>query len=125
MNLLLASVVLLNILFLASAFGKINNFNGVAKGLKGVFWIKNLPLWFFKLAIAGVIVLLICAPSVMLYAVFNPKYRLFAKYACYALIAFTLLASLLYHMPTDPSQRINFMKNMSIIGGFLALSMCF
>ena len=89
------------------------------------FWIKNLPLWFFKLAIAGVIVLLICAPSVMLYAVFNPKYRLFAKYACYALIAFTLLASLLYHMPTDPSQRINFMKNMSIIGGFLALSMCF
>jgi putative oxidoreductase len=125
MDLLITSVVLINILFISSAFGKINNFNGTVNSLKSVFWIKKLPLWFFQLAIAGVIVLLICAPSVMLYSVFNPKYNMFARFACYALIAFTLLASLLYHMPTDPSQRINFMKNMSIIGGFLALSMCF
>ena len=125
MNTLTISVVLMNMLFIASAFGKISNFNGTVKSLKGVFWVQNLPNWFFQLAIAIVIVLLLTAPSVMLYAVFNPKYSLYAKYACYALIVFTLLASLLFHIPTDPSQRINFMKNMSIIGGFLALSMCF
>ena len=121
----LTSILLLCLLYVASAIGKINNFSGTVKSLKSVFWIKKLPLWFYQLAILGVIVLLLCAPATLVYATFNPKYNLHAKYSCYALVIFTILATLLYHFPTDPSQRINFMKNVSIIGGFLALSMHF
>jgi len=122
---LLVSILCLCLLFVGSAIGKINNFQGTVKMLKNVFWIKNLPNWFFELSILGVIILLLTAPTVLVYAVFNPSYNLYAKYSCYSLIIFTILATLLFHFPTDPSQRINFMKNLSIIGGFLALSMLF
>ena len=50
-----------------------------------------------------------------------PKYNVHAKYSCYALIVFTILATLLYHFPTDPSQRINFMKNVFRLFGFIFL----
>ena len=125
MNITLISTLLINLLYYASAYGKINNLTGTAKGLKNIFWIKGLPLSFFQFTIFCVIILLIVAPSIILLASINKKYNLYAKLSCYALIAFTILATLLYHFPTDPSQRINFMKNLSIIGGFLALSLQF
>ena len=123
--LLLISVLCLSLLFVVSAIGKINNFSATVNSLKSVFWIKKLPNWFYQLSIMGVIVLLIGAPIILVCAVLNPMYSIFAKLACYALILFTILATLLYHYPTDPSQRNDFMKNVSIIGGFLALSMHF
>ena len=122
MNITLISALLINLLYYASAYGKINNLTGTAKGLKNIFWIKGLPLWFFQFTIMCVIILLIVAPSFIILASINKKYNLHAKLSCYALIAFTILATLLYHFPTDPSQRISFMKNLSIIGGFLVLS---
>jgi uncharacterized membrane protein YphA (DoxX/SURF4 family) len=108
-----------------SAIHKINNFSSTVKSLQAVFWIKNLPVQFFQLSIIGVIILLITAPIVMVYSVFNKSFINYAKLCCYALIVFTILATLLYHFPTDPSERINFMKNTGIIGGFLALSELF
>ena len=122
---LLISVLLMNLLFFMSGIHKINNFSSTVKSLQGVFWIKNLPLQFYQLAIIGVIILLITAPTVMLYSVFNKSFRNYAKLCCYALILFTILATLLYHFPTDPKERINFMKNIGLIGGFLALSELF
>ena len=122
---LLLSVLLMNLLYVMSAVHKINNFSSTVKSLQGVFWIKNLPLQFYQLAILGVIVLLITAPLVMLYGVFNKSFRLLSKLSCYALIIFTILATLLYHFPSDPKERINFMKNTGLIGGFLALSELF
>ena len=108
----LTSILCLCLLFIVSAIGKINNFSGTVKSLKSVFWIKKLPIWFYQLAILGVIVLLICAPTTLVYATFNPKYNLHAKYSCYALVTFTILATLLFHFPTDPSQRINLALSM-------------
>ena len=125
MNTLLLSVLLINFLYLMSAYGKINNFEATSKGLKKIFWIKGLPLWFFKFTIFCVIILLIAAPCVMLYSLYDKKYKYYGKLSIYALILFTILATLLYHFPTDPSERINFLKNLSIIGGFFALSMHF
>ena len=122
---LIISVLLMNLLFFMSAIHKINNFSSTVKSLQAVFWVKNLPVQFFQLSIIGVIILLITAPMVMVYSVFNKSFRNYAKLCCYALIVFTILATLLYHFPTDPSERINFMKNAGIIGGFLALSELF
>ena len=122
MNITLISAILINILYYASAYGKINNLTVVAKGLKNIFWIQGLPLWFFQFTIFCVIILLIVAPSIIILASVNKNYKLYGKLSCYALIAFTILATLLYHFPTDPNEKINFMKNLSIIGGFLLLS---
>ena len=76
MNLFL-SAILLNLLFIVSAIGKIKNFTGTVKSLKNVFWIKNLPNWFFNLSIIGVIILLLAAPSIIMYSLFNPKYNIY------------------------------------------------
>ena len=72
---LLLSVLLMNFLFFTSAINKIKNFSSTVAALKNVFWIKNLPIFFFQLAIIGAIVLLITAPSIMLYSVFNPSFN--------------------------------------------------
>ena len=106
-----------------SAINKIKNFNSTAKMLQKVFWIKHLPFEFFQLAILGVIILLLVAPCVMLYSLYDRKYKMYGKLSCYGLIAFTILATLLFHFPTDPSERISFMKNLSIIGGFIGISL--
>jgi putative oxidoreductase len=43
--------------------------------------------------------------------------------AALALAAFTVLAALLFHANfADPMQKINFLKNLSIAGGFLLLA---
>ena len=114
--------LLLNALYVISAYGKIVGFKGTVGSLKNVFWIKNLPDWFYELAIFLVIVLLLVGPSVIMYSFYDSSYSLYAKYACYALAVFTLLATLLYHMPVDTNQKNHMLKNISIIGGFLLLS---
>ena len=93
MNLFL-SVILLNLLFVVSAIGKIKNFSGTVKSLKNVFWVKNLPNWFFNLSIVCVIILLLVAPSTILYSLFNPKYNIYSRFSCYGIIAFTIMATL-------------------------------
>lgn len=121
-NIKSAAVLLLNAIYIISAYGKIVNFKGTVDSLKNVFWIKNLPQWFYSLAILLVIVLLISGPGVILYSLFNDKLNKYAKYMCYALAGFTLLATLLYHMPVDSNQKNHLLKNISIIGGLLILS---
>ena len=42
-----------------------------------------------------------------------------ARYAVVSLLIFTVIATLLYHLPTDDGQTIHFLKNLSLIGGLL------
>ena len=114
--------LLLNALFVISAYGKIVGFKGTVGSLKSVFWVKNLPDWLFQFAIFMVIVLLLVGPGVIMYSFYDKTYSKYAKYACYSLAVFTLLATLLYHMPVDTNQKNHMLKNISIIGGFLLLS---
>jgi putative oxidoreductase len=45
------------------------------------------------------------------------------RLAAIILAGFTLLAGLLFHFkPADPMQMVSFMKNIAIVGGFLALA---
>ena len=121
-NLKSVGALLLNALFVISAYGKIVGFKGTVGSLKSVFWIKNLPDWFFQFTICMVIVLLLVGPGVIMYSFYDRTFSEYAKYACYALAVFTFLAALLYHMPVDSNQKNHLLKNMSIIGGFLLLS---
>jgi uncharacterized membrane protein YphA (DoxX/SURF4 family) len=121
-NLKTIGSLLLNALFVISAYGKIVGFKGTVGSLKRVFWVKNVPDWFFQFTICMVIVLLLVGPGVIMYSFYDKQYSEYAKYACYALAVFTLLATVLYHMPVDSNQKNHMLKNVSIIGGFLLLS---
>ena len=121
-NLKSIGALLLNALFVISAYGKIVGFKGTVNSFKSVFWMKDLPAFFYQLTIFMVIVLLLAGPGVIMYSFYDHSYSQYAKYACYALAGFTALATLLYHMPVDSNQKNHMLKNISIIGGFLILS---
>ena len=122
LNMKTIGALLLNALYVISAYGKIVGFKGTVNSFENVFWIKKLPKFFYQLTIFMVIVLLLAGPGVIMYSFYDKSYSQYAKYACYALAGFTALATLLYHMPIDSNQKNHMLKNISIIGGFLILS---
>lgn len=107
--------VLLASLFIISGYGKIGGFDGTVHTLAG----KGLPLPMVAAAITVAIELL----GGLLLA-FGWK----ARWAAVVLAVFTLAASFLIHdfwNMADAARRanqINFMKNISIIGGLLMVA---
>ena len=111
--LLLLGRILLGVLFAHSGFGKLFNIAGFAGGLEG------LPFP-YVLAAIGAIVEFFGGLAIIFGA--------WTRLAALALVVFTLAATLIAHrywdMPADaqPMQRIQFMKNLAIIGGLLAFA---
>lgn len=106
--------VLIAAMFVYSGYGKIGGFDGTA----GYIASKGLPL--AQLLAAGTIVLEIVA-GLMLVAGWK------TRWAAFALAAFTVAASLLFHnfwgYPADQfqTQQLFFLKNMAIVGGLLMI----
>ena len=100
--------VLLSIMFIQSGVGKIFGYAGTgehmnAAGVPGTL----LPLDIVTEVGGGLHVLL----------------GLFTRYAAIALAGFCVLAAWFFHyQPGDMGQMINFMKNITIAGGFLVLA---
>jgi putative oxidoreductase len=100
--------VLLSIMFMQSGIGKIFGYAGTeehmnAAGVPGTL----LPLVIITEVGGGLLVLL----------------GLFTRYAAIALGGFCVLAAWFFHyQPGDMGQMINFMKNITIAGGFLVLA---
>jgi len=100
--------VLLSIMFIQSGVGKIFGYAGTeehmnAAGVPGTL----LPLVIVTEVGGGLHVLL----------------GLFTRYAAIALAGFCVLAAWFFHyQPGDMGQMINFMKNITIAGGFLVLA---
>lgn len=114
---LLYIICLVAIFFLAG-LNKVGGFKGTVKGLQGRMLFRNLPQFFSTLAIAAVVVLEIAAPILMVYGLYDTRYRAMGYYSCAGLLLFTVLATALYHNPlVEPSQKMAFLKNLSIIGG--------
>ena len=105
--------VLLVFLFIYSGFNKIFGFQGTEAAIAS----KDVPLP----AIATIIAIVVeCVGGAMI--AFGWK----ARWAALAVIAFTLVATILFHnfwAMTDPaaisSNKINFLKNIAVIGGLL------
>jgi putative oxidoreductase len=100
--------VVLSIIFIQSGWGKIFGYAGTvehmnAAGVPGTL----LPLVILTELGCGLLVLL----------------GLFTRYAAIALAGFCVLAAWFFHYhPGDMMQMINFMKNITIAGGFLVLA---
>jgi putative oxidoreductase len=100
--------VLLSVIFIQAGFSKIFGYAGteahmVEAGVPGVL----LPLVILTELGGGLCVLL----------------GLFTSWAAIALAGFCVLAAIIFHyQPGDLGQMINFMKNITIAGGFLVLA---
>jgi putative oxidoreductase len=103
-----------------SAYNKITNFNNVASSLK--LQLDNNILFkhiqnkidISKVALVFGIFLLVVGSSLMLYGVVN---KLLFTIGASLLILFLILATFLYHPPTNPNEINNFLKNLSLMGG--------
>lgn len=113
-------IFLLLVIYFISGLNKIPFVSNISKGLKSR--LSFLPLFLCKVAIICVIILEICAPILILYSATYGKYNYYSYIACILLICFTVLATLLYHFPSQPNQYYFFIKNISIIGGLILLS---
>jgi len=108
----LAGRILIALIFVLSGFGKITGFEGTV----GYIVSKGLPLP--QLAAVGAIIVEL-GGGIML--VLGWK----ARWAAAAMFVFTALTALIFHnfwaVPADQvqGQMINFMKNISIMGGLL------
>jgi len=103
----LVARILLSLLFLFSAFGKLMNFSGTQQFMESV----GFPAAAFFL-VMSIIIEIGGSLSLLL------GYK--AKYGAYTLIIYTLIASIIFH--SDFSNQINalaFLRNLGIIGGFL------
>ena len=106
--LILIGRVVLSIIFIQASWSKIFGYAGTvehmnAAGVPGAL----LPLVILTELGGGLCVLL----------------GLFTHYAAIALAGFCVLAGYLFHFqPGDMGQMINFMKNITIAGGFLVLA---
>ena len=105
--LILIGRVVLSIIFIQAGWGKIPGYAGTAHmdaaGVPGAL----LPLVILVELGGGLLVAL----------------GLFTRYAAIALAGFCVLAAWFFHyQPGDQMQMINFMKNLTIAGGFLVLA---
>ena len=118
---LLISSILLTAMYFMSGLNKIQSFNDTSNGLSKKPLFKNLPKIFSKFAIFIVIILEILAPLCIITANYYPEFNFLAGFSAIALALFTVLATLLYHFPPNGIEFYFFMKNITIIGGLLAL----
>ena len=122
---LLVGVIMLTTMYFFSGINKIQNFSATASGLSKKPIFKMLPELFSKLSLLGVIVLELIAPIIILLAIFNSDLKNLASLSAIGLGIFTLFATLLYHFPPNGVEFYFFMKNITIIGGFIVLALFF
>ena len=114
---------LLVIMFLISGINKIFNFelevNNLIKKLEYSF-----PIEFYKIIILLVIILEILASIMIIYYFVTKNNQREAYYSTIALIIFTILATLVYHLPdfNNYKRSIPFWANISLISGLLLLA---
>jgi uncharacterized membrane protein YphA (DoxX/SURF4 family) len=125
-NMKILAIILICSLFIYSGFSKIFNFNDttlgfhqkINNGLFGNIFTYNVSQGLIILAI----LLLLVAPTLMLIGVYNENASLL-KIGSWLLIGFTILATLIYHPITNFSEINNMLKNLSIIGGLIYVTL--
>lgn len=111
--------VMLTLIFFIAGINKVLNFKGVVNDFNSrlVF----LPKILAQIIILAVIVIEIVCPAIVVYSFNSNKVKTLAQVAVIILIGFTILATLLYHLPTNVSQIIKFLSNTALLGGLWLL----
>jgi hypothetical protein len=88
-------------------------------------YLKQSLTLIYNTTILGVIMLLFFGSLLVLYSLFTGMYKEYAYVATIGLATFTAMTILIFHFPTNKSEIISFMKNLSIFGGLMILSQQF
>ena len=113
--------ILITLMYFLSGLEKIYTFSKTTMDFSNKI---NIPLILSKLVISGVILLEIIAPIIIISYTFTGLFNLLPlfKAAVFSLIAFTILATIMYHNPFQSTKNYyTFFTHLSIIGGLLAL----
>jgi len=120
MQVLIYAFMILLMYFLAG-MSKIASFSSTVDGLKAMLGVK-MPNVIYRIAIIVAIILEIVAPLIIMLSLQTNMYQEHAYYSSIMLAIFTVVATLIYHFPTNESQYYPFMKNITATGGLLLLS---
>lgn len=117
----LQPAVLITIMFFLSGISKIQGFDPIVKGFMDK---TGLGVNIAKLAIVAAGLLQLVGPGIIVYESYTEtgQYRKHARIACFALAAFTVLATLIYHFPPIGSTYYPFISNVTTFGGLLLLA---
>ena len=117
-------VVLLTIMFFLSSFQKIGNFNKVSDDLRDKVSKKlfPIPLDLARLGIVCAIMIQFFCPLIILYSVYDKRYRIYGSIASLVLVFFTILATYFFHFPPRGQHYYAFMSNITTVGGLSLLS---
>ena len=118
MNNLFVGTLCLLILYIHSSYGKIMDVSGNAESLHRK---TNLPMNICVLGIILVIILELFLSLFVLYSIYNKINKEYTYYTVWAFIIFNIVVTLIYHNPLEKKQFTNFLKNLSITGGFILL----
>lgn len=111
--------VMLTLIFFIAGINKVLNFKGVVNDFNSR--LAFLPKILAQIIILAVIVIEIVCPAIVVYSFNSNKVKLLAQVAVIILIGFTILATLLYHLPTNVSQIIKFLSTTALLGGLWLL----
>jgi len=111
--------VMLTLIFFIAGINKVLNFKGVVNDFNSR--LSFLPKFLAQIIILAVIVIEIVCPAIVVYSFNSNKVKTLAQVAVIILIGFTILATLLYHLPTNVSQIIKFLSNTALLGGLWLL----
>jgi hypothetical protein len=107
--------------FFLGGVNKIRGFEKTVLGLQKRFN-PNLPVWFYQLAIVGVILLEILAPLAIVMTTMRKVKKEYAILSLVALAIFTVWATYIYHFPPFGMTFYPFISNTSAVGGLLAFA---
>ena len=115
----LIAVILISTLFIYSGITKIFDFNDTTLG----FYQKvNILAYNASQALIIIAILILLIAPVLMVIGISEDNKLLLRIGTWILIAFTIIATIIYHPITDSSQRYNLLKNLSIIGGLVMVS---
>ncbi|MDD5657207.1 MAG: DoxX family protein [Elusimicrobia bacterium] len=105
----LAGRLLLAVIFLASAFGKITNFEATTRYMEA-HGMPGAPFF--------------CAAAIVLeaFGAISLMLGYMVRWAAAVLVAFLVAVTWIFH--SSPDQRIQLLKNLAIMGGLLQVAAC-
>lgn len=111
-------------MYLFSGIEKLFKLRAVAEGLRKRA-AAGVPIEVYEVIIAGAAVYLTACTCAVVYAsTLRPGDARsgYGAWAAYALVAFTVLATLLYHFPPTGATYYPFISNVTAVGGLLLLA---
>ena len=118
MNNLFIGTLCILILYIYSSYGKIIDVIGTAELLHRK---TNLHMNICILGIIIVIILELFGSLFVLYSIYTNTNKKYTYYTIWVFIIFNIVVTLIYHNPFEQKQFTNFLKNLSITGGFILL----